>query len=585
MGIFRRDVSLNNKDIVIILVFVVLAAFLVAATHYGTKSLSAVRAYITAEGKWTKAQKKTVNLLLQFSIHQEPELYEKAHRNLQIHEGFRQARLALISGSSGYRKAVKGFEKAGTDPRDLELLIWLTTNFKGVDRMEEALSIWEQGDRQIARLDSLARQLHIAIEQDNLNSGYRNAFVGDITALDHKLTVLENSFSETMAEMARWVREVIFWTITGTGAVLLFLGYLITSRYFREVNNLNQRLSESEARFKKVLENSRDVIYELDFDTGNYEYMSPYVEEMLGYPAEKIIQEGKYFILNRIHPDDMQRLHEELKEMQGQEVEEHFAPKTEFRIKTNEGHYIWVSNHRSLVRDANGIPIRIVGSVRDISERKKHEDEMEKALQEKQILLKEIHHRVKNNLAVIYSLLEMQKQEPVESVPAMIEDTQARVQSIATIHEKLYQSETLSYIDIREYLEDFSELIMNSFNNPERSIELKKDLQSFHLDITKAAPLGLIFNELINNAFKHGFSESCEGSILINLTKNEHEATLSVADNGKGLPEDFNIEESASLGMTLIKTLSHQLQGKIEVNEGEWTTFHFTFPINKETTA
>ena len=585
MGIFKRNVSLNSKNIVIILVFVVLAAFLVAATHYGTKSLSAVRAYITAEGKWTKAQKKTVNLLLQYSIHQEPELYEKANRNLHIHEGFKQARQALVSGGDGHRKAVKGFEKANMDPRDLGLLIWLTTNFKGVDRMEEALAIWEQGDRQIARLDSLARQLHTAINQGNLNSGYRNAFVGKITALDQKLTVLENSFSETMAEMARWVREVIFWTITGTGVVLLMLGYLITNRYFREVNNLNRQLSESETRFKKVLENSRDVIYELDFKTGNYEYMSPYVEEMLGYSAEQILKEGTSFIFNRIHPDDLQSLHQEVKEMQGEEVEEHFSPITEFRIQNREGRYIWVSNHRSLVRDDEGTPIRIVGSVRDISERKKHEEEMEKALQEKQILLKEIHHRVKNNLAVIYSLLEMQKQEPVESVPAMIEDTQSRVQSIATIHEKLYQSETLSYIDIQEYLEDFSELIMNSFNNPERSIELNKDLQSFHLDITKAAPLGLIFNELINNSFKHGFSDTCEGSISISLTKNEHEATLLVADNGKGLPEDFDIEESTSLGMTLIKTLSNQLQGNIEVGEGEWTTFQFTFPIYQDTEA
>ncbi|HKK89090.1 MAG TPA: PAS domain S-box protein [Saprospiraceae bacterium] len=217
--------------------------------------------------------------------------------------------------------------------------------------------------------------------------------------------------------------------------------------------------------------------------------------------------------------------------------------------------------------------------VRDITERKEYQQKTEQALKEKKTLLKEVHHRVKNNLSIISSLLELKKFEPVESVEALIEDTQSRINSISLIHEKLYQSKTLSDVDVREYIEEFSEVILTSFNSDQKNIVVNKDLQSFNLNTRRAVPLGLIVNELLSNAFKHGFSGVNKGKIQITLEVNEKIVVLKVANNGHSLPENFSIEDHQSLGMTLVKSLSNQLEGTCSVSQTGWTTFEIKFPI------
>lgn len=574
-------ISKNKSRIAIVLVFVVLALFMIIAGHFGTKTLSSVRAYIAAEGQWTKAQKEAANLLIEYSLNQEADYYQRFQDKLELHRGFKQARKTLTSDSPDTELAYQGFQTGPVHPKDIELLIWLTINFHEFNLFNEAIDIWERGDQGIAELDSLGRVLHNAIENDQISVESRHQFIERITALDRRLTDLESAFSARMGEMARWIRGLIFWGITVAGIILLIVGYLITHSFFRKINDLNRQLSESESKFKKVLEHSRDVIYQLDFESESYEYMSPYVEKMMGFPPEVFLEEGRQFVLDRIHPDDLKRLRKELKEMKGDGVDDHFANETEFRIKTKDDTYIWVNNQRSLVKNENGEPVAIVGSVRDISERKKHEVETKKSLKEKQTLLEEIHHRVKNNLAVISSLLELQKNETEESVREVFDDTQARIQSIAMIHEKLYQTETLSEVNIREYIEDFAAMISQTFNSGQKNVTIKKNIQNFSLDITKAVPLGLIFNELLNNAFKHGFSDKKEGEIRIFLKEQNDSILFSLADNGNALPDDFSLDGSGSLGMTLVKTLTKQLQGKIDIEQNEWTEFEIVFPISE----
>lgn len=216
--------------------------------------------------------------------------------------------------------------------------------------------------------------------------------------------------------------------------------------------------------------------------------------------------------------------------------------------------------------------------VRDITQRKKHQQGIEQALQEKETLLEEIHHRVKNNLAVVSSILELQKTEPVESVEELIEDTQSRIKSIGTIHEKLYKSQTLSDVEVGEYIEDFSEVVLASFNSAQKNITITKNLQEYKLDTKRAVPLGLIVNELLSNAFKHGFSGIADGEIKISLEVNDNEVVLKVADNGNPLPNNYSIEDQHSMGMSLVKTLTNQLEGTYNTTQNGWTTFEIRFP-------
>jgi PAS domain S-box-containing protein len=319
----------------------------------------------------------------------------------------------------------------------------------------------------------------------------------------------------------------------------------------------------------------------MDFNSQNYEYLSPAVESMLGYTPEELVEKGPSFILERIHPEDLKRIEQEVNEMKGKGVEDHFAKETKYRIKTKEGNYIWVNNRRRLLRDEDGNPVAFVGSIRDISEQERHEIKMQQSLKEKQTLLAEIHHRVKNNLAIISGLLHLQQMEADKQLHPVLEDMQSRIKSIAMIHEKLYQTDSFSEIDMKEYVQDFTQMVENTYSSKQQKIEMKENLESFTLDITRAVPLGLILNELLNNAFKHGFSDTHNGEIRIILKKGPKEILLSVEDNGHPLPDDFSLENSGSLGMTLIKTLSSQLDGTIDISQDEWTTFKITFPISQ----
>jgi len=270
-------------NIAIISVFVVLALFLIATTHYGTKTLSAVRAYVGAEGQWTKAQKEATMVLIRYSINEQPELYKQFQTELKLHKAFRKTRQTLISNKPDYDRAFRGFQIADIHSDDIDLLIWLAQFHSDISYLQQAFDIWKQGDRHIAKLDSLGRLLHKTIQEEPTDNGTRTQLIKDIHELDHKLTQLESAFSATMADGARWIRTVLFWSIVILGAIIIAIGYFITQSYFSYINSLNQELTESENKFRSVLQNSRDVIYQIDFDSGNYEYMSPAVKNMLGY--------------------------------------------------------------------------------------------------------------------------------------------------------------------------------------------------------------------------------------------------------------------------------------------------------------
>ncbi|WP_138432067.1 sensor histidine kinase [Fodinibius saliphilus] len=580
---FKEGKQLRNKkgNIGLIPVFVVLALFIAVATHYGTKTHSALRAYVVAEGHWAKTQKEAALLLIQYCIKEDERLYKQFQEKLKVHEVFTISRKALLSGKMDNDLTSRVVQSTDIHPDDVDLMIWLTRFHDHIGYLQEAFEIWAQGDQKIAQLDSMGTALHRAIEENGMNDDAKNQYIQEVYRLDQELSKLESSFSATMVAGARWARSVLFWSIVGLGLILVIIGYVITRSFFRNIDNLNQELFESETKFRTVLQNSRDVIYQMDTEFKYYEYMSPAVENMLGYSPELLLNKGPKFILDRIHPEDRIRISQEIQQLREKGVGDQFETENEFRLKTKEDNYIWVNIQRSLVRDANGDPTAIVGTVRDISDRKEHEAEVEESLKEKQTLLEEIHHRVKNNLAVVSSLLELQKNESGDEVKPILRDTQSRIHSIAMIHEKLYQTETLSEIEMEEYIEDFAEMVVNSFGSDKKNITISREVQSFSMEITKAVPIGLILNELLNNSYKHAFSEAVEGKVQITLTKENGLGKLRVTDNGKGLPDDFKVENQQSLGMTLVQTLAEQLEGEFSVpSKNGGATFQITFPIS-----
>jgi PAS domain S-box-containing protein len=215
---------------------------------------------------------------------------------------------------------------------------------------------------------------------------------------------------------------------------------------------------------------------------------------------------------------------------------------------------------------------------RDISERKKVELQLIKDLQEKEVLLKEIHHRVKNNFMIISSLLNLQSQyiEDVKSQEYFME-SQNRARSMAIIHEKLYQSTDLQRIDFGEYIRSLATELFHTYNADQGSIKLKINAQNILLDINIAIPLGLIVNELITNSLKHAFPHGMLGEINVNFHSSEEHYEFIVKDNGIGLPEDINFRNSNSLGLQMIKVLTSQINGQIELYNDKGTEFKIKF--------
>jgi two-component sensor histidine kinase len=213
-----------------------------------------------------------------------------------------------------------------------------------------------------------------------------------------------------------------------------------------------------------------------------------------------------------------------------------------------------------------------------IDERKAAEKSTRASLREKETLLAEVHHRVKNNLAVISGLLSLQMNAANNDYTRdILLDCKSRVSSMALVHEKLYRSQSLAEIDLHTYLPDLLREIRNSFADYDERIQIELSVSHVYMTVSEAIPCGLILNELITNSYKHAFNGQAGATIFISVVKADKQISISVADNGKGMPPDFNLANADSLGLILIQSLVDQLDGKYEMKSERGTQFSFTF--------
>ncbi len=218
--------------------------------------------------------------------------------------------------------------------------------------------------------------------------------------------------------------------------------------------------------------------------------------------------------------------------------------------------------------------------VRDITERKRDEEQIKASLAEKEVLLKEIHHRVKNNLQVISSLLRLQSRYIQDkTVLEMLKESQNRVRSMALVHEHLYQSQDLSRIDLAEYIHNLASNLFQAYQVNARGVKLNLKLAPAFLNIDTAVPCGLIINELVSNSLKYAFKDRNVGEVSIEFNRDSNNLFwLKVGDNGGGFPPDLDYKNSGSLGLRLVCSLVRQLQGNIELMPSSGTVFKISFP-------
>jgi len=354
--------------------------------------------------------------------------------------------------------------------------------------------------------------------------------------------------------------------IRGTGCVLAAV------RDIGERKRMEETLRESEERFQQVAEHALEWIWEVDAH-GLYTYASPALGKILGYAPEELV--GKKHFYDLFHPEDRERLKKTAFEV--------FAQKESFREFVNRnahknGNIVWLTTSGVPILDENGNLLGYRGADTDITERKRAEEQLKASLREKEVLLKEIHHRVKNNMQVISSLLNLQsRQIEDEQTREIFRDTRSRVTSMAMVHEQLYQSPDLARVDFAKHVRSLASYLFRSYGDASRAVVFQEDIEDVDLTLDTAIPCGLIINELVSNALKHAFPDGRKGEIRVGLRFADDRFTLVVADNGIGLPADMDFRVTNTMGLQVVTTLARQLDGKIELDRHEGTAFKITF--------
>ncbi len=400
-----------------------------------------------------------------------------------------------------------------------------------------------------------------------------------------------------------WSREIEYVSKKGN----LFWGNLATKQinvagkviHLVRVSDITEsKQAEKELELQAVItRNMAEGICLVRVADGVIVYANPKFEKMFGYEPGEL--NGKPAAV--VNYEDERMSAEEVAHTLINEILQHGEATYEVHNIKKDGTPFWCRATTSIF-DHPEYGSVLVGVQQDITEQKQAEDKIKSSLKEKEVLLKEIHHRVKNNLQIVDSLLQMQARRTKERQAAeILLDSQNRIASIALVHEKLYRSEDLANIDFAQYIPDLTTHLFDTYNVSSDTITLTIRVDSISLEIDTAIPCGLIINELVSNSLKYAFPANREGEIQIEFYDNSdssksckdawqterlggtldspsHTLMLIVRDNGIGISEAFDIENTQSLGLTLVQGLVEQLEGTIDLDRSQGTEFRITFP-------
>ena len=343
-------------------------------------------------------------------------------------------------------------------------------------------------------------------------------------------------------------------------------------RDFKNQKFLNTT-KDREEHLSLITDNMLDLMFQVNSE-GIFEYVSPSIKELLGYEVTDIIGKRDYEFIGMAHPDDFETLIDTI-----QLVIQTLKPnRAQHRFKHADGHYIWVETVGNPLSNDKGEFSGAVYITRDITELKKVENQLKSSLKEKEVLLREIHHRVKNNMQIISSLLNLQSRRLTdEKTVNVLNESRNRVRSMAMVHEELYRSRDLSKIDFADYIRRLLSGLFSSYGVDKNLIKPTVKVENVLLNIDIAVPCGLIINELVSNSLKHAFMQGQKGKISIKFNHDGENYVLTVADNGIGFPENIDFKNTKTLGLQLINTLVKQLSGSIDIYKDKGTSFKIIF--------
>ncbi len=369
-----------------------------------------------------------------------------------------------------------------------------------------------------------------------------------------------------------WVKVTVAPRIDPHGAVQGMLGVgedltaQITARENSEQRGREMRL------LAFTLDCAKDGFCITDLDN-KVLYVNESFRMMYGYSEEELLGQNIEFLRS---PSVPERLSSEIHAMT-----RNGGWSGEILNRRKDGTEFTVEVYASVVRNDQGEPVALVGVARDVTERKRAEERIRDSLREKEVLLKEIHHRVKNNLQVITSLLNLQSAKVGNpETAAALKESQTRIRSMALVHEELYRSRDLASIDFSSYIRKLASNLFHAYQAAVAEITLHLDVVDVYLPVDTAIPCGLIVNELISNSLKYAFPKRTSGKVTVAFHHDGPSYTLRVSDDGVGLPAHVDLDRTETLGLQLVTTLAKQLRGELAVDRSGGTTFTLAFTVS-----
>ena len=399
----------------------------------------------------------------------------------------------------------------------------------------------------------------VHLSETVLNEYVRNKFISNIE------TIAINKDGKEI--------PVLFSSTVMKDANDIYLGDVCLAHDITERKKAELSLLESEDKFRNVVETCTDGIWIIDLE-GKLIWANETCYRMIGYKSFTEIK-GISFLDYTKGKDSRRLFILFVKMLKSEEsiIDYEFTAYDKFDRK------MIIETSATVRYNPQGEPIGFQGFSRDITHKIQMQNSIAESLKEKELLLREIHHRVKNNMQIISSLLTLQSRYiDEEKYLEMFNESRNRIKSMALIHEKLYQSSDLSGINFREYIKYLARGLFQSYNMS-KQIDLQIDVRDIFLDIETALPVGLLLNEMISNSLKHAFIDDSSGKIIITLSRaDDHVFSLVYTDDGKGIPDAVDFKNLKTLGMQLIMDIVEgQLNGKIELIKHHGTEFRISF--------
>jgi PAS domain S-box-containing protein len=335
-----------------------------------------------------------------------------------------------------------------------------------------------------------------------------------------------------------------------------------------EQKTIEVAYKDANRRLASIIEGTHVGTWEWNIQTGDTVF-NPIWAEMVGYSLEELTPVSIHTWDSLIHPDDHQQASELLDKHFKRELPYY---QSEIRMRHKDGHWVWVLDRGKVITwTEDGKPLMMYGTHTDITDNKLAEEKIKSLLAERELTLKEVHHRIKNNMNTIASLLSLQAQtlkEPLAIVA--LEDAKSRVKSMMLLYDKLFQESESGVISLAKYIPSLIDEIIGNFANS-RMVKVTTEIQDLEMDAKTLQPLGIILNELVTNVMKYAFPDRNSGTIQVSAKLIGSTVQISVQDDGIGIPEHMDFDKSTGFGLQLVEALTLQLKGSIRIQRNKGT--------------